>query len=128
MHCSGLRAINVSPSNQYYKAIEGVLFSKDGKTLHKYPAGKGGAAYTIPESVINIANEAFAGCGRLTEVTLPESVAVIGMEAFAGCKSLREITLPESVAGIGEEAFAGCNSLNSSTRAGIERRFGRRVF
>lgn len=39
--CKNLRSIIVSKDNPSYKDIRGALFSKDGKTLLRYPAGKG---------------------------------------------------------------------------------------
>lgn len=39
--CKNLRSIIVSKDNPVYKDIRGALFSKDGKTLIRYPAGKG---------------------------------------------------------------------------------------
>ena len=41
----------VEEGNQYYKAVEGILFTIDGKTLVNYPAKKAGASYTIPAEV-----------------------------------------------------------------------------
>ena len=39
--CKNLRSIIVSKDNPAYKDIRGALFSKDGKTLLRYPVGKG---------------------------------------------------------------------------------------
>lgn len=39
--CKNLRSIIVSKDNPAYKDIRGALFSKDGKILLRYPAGKG---------------------------------------------------------------------------------------
>lgn len=41
----------VEEGNQYYKAVEGILFTIDGKTLVNYPAKKAGVSYTIPAEV-----------------------------------------------------------------------------
>lgn len=38
--CKNLRSIIVSKDNPAYKDIRGALFSKDGKTLLRFPAGK----------------------------------------------------------------------------------------
>ncbi|MDE6589070.1 MAG: leucine-rich repeat domain-containing protein, partial [Oscillospiraceae bacterium] len=37
---------------------------------------------TISESVTEIGNRAFQGCGKLQSVTIPESVKKIGSDAF----------------------------------------------
>lgn len=39
--CKNLRSITVSKDNPSYKDIRGTLITKDGKTLLRYPAGKG---------------------------------------------------------------------------------------
>lgn len=38
--CPLLTAINVSPDNQFYRSVNGVLYSKDLKELLQFPAGK----------------------------------------------------------------------------------------
>ncbi|MDR3147947.1 MAG: leucine-rich repeat domain-containing protein, partial [Treponema sp.] len=45
-----LSAITVDANNPAYTTIDGVLFSKDGRTLVAYPAGKG-SSYAIPQGV-----------------------------------------------------------------------------
>jgi hypothetical protein len=56
-----------------------------------------------------------------TEVTLPESLAEIGDEAFAGCGAMNEVSVPESVTVIGEDAFNDCGeALLILTEAGSE--------
>ena len=57
--CSKLTSIDVDEENQYYKSIDGVLFSKDETRLIKYPDGKTEANYTIPNSVTVIDKGAF---------------------------------------------------------------------
>ena len=74
----------------------------------------------IPDTIIEIGNEAFFGCSGLTSITIPESVTSIGEWAFGGCSSLTSITIPNSVTNIGESAFEGChfiknNFINNST-------------
>ena len=86
--CTGLTDISVSSANPNYKAKEGVLFTKDGKTLVTYPAGFPRKNYTIPNSVKTIGVNAFFGCTSLTSVTIPNSVTEIGDGAFKGCEDL----------------------------------------
>ena len=90
--CSSLTSINVDEANKSYKSIDGVLFTKDQKTLISYPAKKEGAAYTIPDSVTSIGGYAFRDCTNLTSIIIPDSVTSIGNYAFNGCSSLTSIT------------------------------------
>ena len=79
--------------------------------LEKYTGAS--TVVVIPNSVTIIADEAFAGCRGLKNVTIPNSVTEIGHRAFKGCSSLTSITIPNSVTEIGGCAFEGCSSLTS---------------
>ncbi|MDR1326357.1 MAG: leucine-rich repeat domain-containing protein [Treponema sp.] len=100
--CSRLTAITVDVQNARFSSVDGVLFSKDMKTLVVYPGGKS-PHYTIPNSVTSIGERAFYKT-PLTSVTIPNSVTSIGYEAFAST-SLTSVTIPNSVTSIGERAF-----------------------
>ena len=93
--CTGLQTITVNSGNTVYKSENGVLLSKDGKTLVCYPAGKTDSTYAIPGSVEVIAAQAFAGCTKLETITIPASVTSIGTNPFAGCTGLQTITVEE---------------------------------
>ncbi len=112
--CSGLTSIDVASDNSNYCSVDGVLFNKDKTTLIKYLGGKQGA-YTIPNSVTSIGDEAFEYCTSLTSVTIPNSVISIGNNAFFGCSGLTSVTIPNSVTSIGGYAFGSCMSLTSIT-------------
>ena len=73
------------------------------------------ADLTIPDSVTEIGDYAFCGCGSLTSVTIPDSVTTIGRSAFYKCVSIKNIVIPDSVTTIGDHAFAYCSSLTSAT-------------
>ena len=111
--CSRLTSFVVDSANQYYSAINGLLCSKDGKTLVACPGGL--TSVTIPEGVTSIGNDAFRGCSRLVSVTIPSSVTSIGSHAFSGCSGLTSVTIPSSVTSIGNDAFSGCSGLTSVT-------------
>ena len=113
--CTSLTAINVDENNTKYKSVDGVLYSKDMKTLLAYPAGKTNTSYTIPDSVSEIRGDVFEYCTSLTKVTIPDSVTKIDRRAFSGCTSLKEVTIPNSVTEIGDSAFLGCKSLTKVT-------------
>ena len=102
--CTKLTQITVAPENSHYTAVDGVLFTKDGKTLLAYPAGAG-TGYTIPEGTETIATEAFRQIDVLTEVTFPATLKRIESLAFCDTVNLTAIVLPESLETIGAAAF-----------------------
>jgi hypothetical protein len=108
----GVAKIAISEKNPFFVTVDGNLYSKDGKTLLQYAAGKRDSAFTCPKSVTEIRSFGFHGCHALTDVVLGENVANIGEEAFCGCKNLSFIHIPDSVTEIGVGAFSGCVSLS----------------
>ena len=97
------------------------VWSYDGDiTLYSYWLGTDGLAYILNESgtytltgltdtdltevyipeyfdgkpVTEIAENAFAGGGKITEILVPASISVIGKGAFAGCTALQSLTIP----------------------------------
>lgn len=68
---------------------------------------------TIPSSVKEIGETAFYGCTALENVTLSDGLTEIGPYAFHGCTALTEITCPESLNAIGSYAFYGCTALHT---------------
>lgn len=61
------------------------------------------------EPVVRIAKKAFLGKKRLRKVTLPSSIREIGDWAFAYCSALTEVVLP--VSHLGQTVFLGCDAL-----------------
>jgi len=59
-----------------------VLFNKDKTSLLVFPSGKSGR-YVIPNTVTNIAWEAFAD-NKLIAIFIPNSVTNIGLNSFSG--------------------------------------------
>ena len=106
--CGSLN-ITVSPNNQNYCDIDGVLFTKDTRTLITYSKDKLQPEYIIPNGVTSIGDSAFDNCRSLTSVKLPDGVTSIGFEAFRECKSLTSISIPDSVTSIGDYAFQDTN-------------------
>ena len=109
--CWNLKEINVAESNKFYRTIDGVLYTKDLKTIIRYPQGKEDEKFVIPSGVTCIGNSAFSGCDNLQQINIPTSVNCIGIGAFSDCWNLNEINIPESVTGIGDWAFLGCFNL-----------------
>ena len=87
----------VAEASESFLLEDGVLLSKDKKTLIYYPADKTDTSYTVPAEVETIRESAFRENDFLTEVLLPEGLKEIGGLLFSGCDNLKSITLPESV-------------------------------
>lgn len=127
--CYRLENIFVEEDNPYFTSVDGVVFSKDLKTLVLYPSGRQGA-YTIPDTVETIDDEAFCCCSGLTEVTIPASVRVIGVSAFDVCPKLTKVTFDEGFsAPLGEYMFSHCDKLSqvelgNATQIGTEAFYG----
>ena len=109
--CTSLSAIAVDDENPYLCSLDGIVYSKDQKTIVAYPAGRSDTVYTIPDGVTAIGNGAFSGCSGLTTIYIPRGVMSIGDYAFSGCKSLTQIFIPKQVMSIGDFAFSECDSL-----------------
>ena len=109
--CSGLLSMSVGSGNPVYKSVNGLLLSKDGKTLMQGVNGD----VKIPDGVTSIGSSAFEDCSGLTSVTIPNSVTSIGYDAFRGCSGLTSVTIPDGVTSIGEWAFEDCSGLTSVT-------------
>ena len=112
---TSLKRITVSANNPNYRSdSQGFLFSKDRKTLVAAPTGYSGA-YTIPNHVTTIGENAFAECRSLTSVTIPNSVTSIGAFAFLDCYRLTSVTLSANVKDIPKGAFSACTALTAFT-------------
>ncbi len=111
--CHQLISIKVEEENDAYCDVEGILFSKDMRTLYEYPRGKSSTKYVIPDGVENIGDNAFFRCESLQEIVLTPSLKYIGMAAFVGCHSMTTVTIPASVISIGKFAFYDCNNLKA---------------
>lgn len=88
--CPLLTEINVAEDNAYYKSVDGVLYSKDGKTLLLYPEGKG-PTYTVEEGTTTIGSTAFEVNFTIEEVNLPASITTIEEDAFFMTRDLKTI-------------------------------------
>ena len=108
-----LKSITVSPGNRFFKDIDGVLFSKDGTQLLRFPSKKRATVYTIPRCVTYIAAGAFYFCDFPEEIVIPNGVTSMGNSAFVYCDDLRSIVLPTGLTNIGHNSFSGCESLES---------------
>lgn len=96
---------------------------KDGICIKRY-RGIGTKA-TVPEfidgkPVVTIGRKAFLSRKTLQEISLPESIQEIGDWAFAHVEGLRKITIPRRELTRGKDLFLGCKSLEEIILSGTE--------
>lgn len=133
VNCSSLYEFNVSDENESFKATDGILFSKDGKSLVLCPMGKTGIiiindnteqigklafsqskadAVIMPEKLKTVGYMAFAN-SAMKHVNIPISVINLDKAAFFNCKNLESVNLPESISAIADALFFGCAMLDN---------------
>ncbi|MDE6834595.1 MAG: leucine-rich repeat protein [Ruminococcus sp.] len=111
--CTYLTNIEVSPENNYFKDIDGVLFNSDMTNLIFFPEGKEIEDYTVPNGVEIISESAFKGRNSLKSIILPDSLKIIKESAFSSCKNLTEVIIPDGTEVIDEYAFSFCSKLQT---------------
>jgi hypothetical protein len=106
---SKLTSITVSSENQNYNSKNNcnAIIQTSSNTLIA-----GCKNTIIPDNVTVIAPCAFMQSG-FTSITIPNSVVEIWDMAFAGCSALTSMIIPGNVTKIGYQAFAGCTALES---------------
>ena len=130
-----ITAYNVDDANEHLCDVDGVIFTKDMKTLLFYPLAKDltpsknrrgklkldeygkiiyESKYIIPEGVETIRTKAFYKCGYLKFIQIPDSVKQIEEKAFFR-SSIVDLVLPKSLEFIGKDAFAYCSGLKQIT-------------
>ena len=120
--CVNISEIKVATANQYYKDIDGIVFSKDGKDLLFFPKGRRPVdettgEYVIPTGVESISDGAFKGMRYITKIVINNTITHIGKGAFANSLELAtlEFATGNDTASltIGESAFEDCAKIQT---------------
>ncbi|HHT67131.1 MAG TPA: leucine-rich repeat protein [Erysipelotrichaceae bacterium] len=64
----------ISENNESYCSVDGVMYSKDMKTLISYPARKSNKTFEVPSSVTSINSSAFINSKILETLILPDGL------------------------------------------------------
>ena len=103
-------AYEVPEDHPLYKTVDGVLYSKDGKTLLAYPNRRQDEHFDVPAGVECIDGFAFE-TEYLKTISLPIGLKSLDDYAFYGCTRLQSIAVPLTVEHIGTGVFDDCVSL-----------------
>ena len=102
--CDNLKALTVSSASKTFQSVNGILYSKDGKTLFAVP--KAVPYDTVDLSAVTrIGAYAFYDHQEITSFTVPEGIESIGAYAFGKTSMMQEISLPDSLSELGKGAF-----------------------
>lgn len=108
INAKGLTGIHIDSQDPNYTSVDGVVYTKDMKSLCICPAGKTGE-YTVPEGVYYLQTNSFSNseltalhlpdslCGKYQDEYMGETVGSIGDYSFYQCESLQTITLGENI-------------------------------
>ncbi len=117
-----LKEFIVDEENESFCAVDGVLYTKDMKTLLCCPkAYEDSKEFTVPETVEIIGRSAFSDC-KFEKIYLPEGLKRIENMAFLKAEALKEIvsykgektyaSLPEGLEFIGLDCFNYASGLS----------------
>lgn len=132
------------------KTIDGILYSKDGKSLLYCPKLHEASvsvldgvenicddafymAYNIqevifPASLKRVGRNAFSSCNNLLTVDFGTGVEILDDNSFSYCRSLKQVDIPANVKMIQDSAFCGCRDLEKVTLHSGLQYIGRSAF
>lgn len=105
-----IAAYTVDEANEYFCSVDGVIYTKDMKTIVFFPCAKEGG-YKVVDTVETIRTKAFYKCSKITSISLPDTIKEIEEKAFFHCEAMTTVNLPNSLTFIGKDAFAYCYGL-----------------
>ena len=106
-----MEEIAVAEDNESFTVVDGILYSKDMKTVVAFPPSANATEIKIASEARTIAPYAFMSCQKLTKINVSYNVNEIGTGAFAGCISLTDINIPDGVKVINAGTFMGTKAL-----------------
>lgn len=126
--CTSLENISVSEANTAFASRDGVLMSRDGKSILWFPMGKRGE-YSLPATITAVGAYAFRDCSiekfvfhaglakigecafynsKVKEVVLPSTLKLLPTGVFQKCASLKTVRLGDDVELLSDRVFDGC--------------------
>ncbi|MCR5599835.1 MAG: leucine-rich repeat protein [Ruminococcus sp.] len=112
---AAMNEIAVTEDNENFTVIDGILYTKDKKTLVACPPESGITEVKLPAETEKIASGAFVCCKTLKKVEMTDNVKTIEQCVFFGCEALESINLSNSLTHIYPYTFAGCFALKELT-------------
>lgn len=118
----------ISETNPYYTSVDGIIYTKDMKTLIGCPPAKDIKELKISEQAERINDYAFSLCYNLEKAVIPVNIEHINNSAFLGCINLKYIEFPENITSISGEMCYDCESLSEVVFNGDIEKIGYSAF
>ena len=149
-----LKKITVDKNNKYFKTIDGILFSKDGKELIHIPLAINKNSYTIPNSVTKLRENIYNNFSvadslnsikaneegkeydfyeemfkrtKIKKITIPGTVDYVSSSAF-WCSGIETVIIEDGVTSIDPLAFDECRLLKKVSIPDSVKFIGRSAF
>ena len=106
-----VKEVVVSETNPYFTAVDGILYSKDMKTLVGCPPALGIKELKLPAETESIGDYAFYANLTLEKAVIPATVKHIHNNAFVAAFALKSVELPETITAVSGDMFFYCTSL-----------------
>ncbi len=114
-NCQKIKKYTVKNCENYVTE-DGVLFSKDKKTLVAYPTDREKHTYAIPEGTENLGDYSFSYCYSLHEIEIPESIVTVGDYCFYMTGTLvGNVHFGKNLKSIGKYSFSNCAGIEELT-------------
>lgn len=94
-NCDSLAEIIVAAQNANYATEDGVLYTKNKKTLLCYPSGKTATSFTVDTACLELSNYAFTNNASLQTLNL-NNVNTINSYAVINCPVLAALNAPKT--------------------------------
>ena len=111
--CSGIITIPSRYKGKPVTKIENKAFYALKESAYGESYNVGITAFEIPDTITEIGEEAFCGCGGVKEMVIPESCVSIGAKAFRKMYGLETISLPSGLKNVSQELFKECRKLEN---------------
>ena len=109
---ASLENIVIDPENTHYVVGEkGIIYNNDRTAVCHVPCLA--EEVTLPESVTDVDNYAFAGAMNTPFLSIGDNVKRIGDGAFAFASGLRELFIGKGVEKVGDMVVSYCDNLSS---------------
>ena len=119
--------VSFAEGSKGFVTVDGVTYNATQTKVIFCDQTKTGS-YVMPDTVSEIAANAFAGCSQLQKVEISRNVTSIAYHSFADCTSLTEVVLPQGLEKIDSEAFERCQALTSVSIPNTLREIGTNAF